>query len=826
MSENLSAYIILKNFIRSLTVFNSNMKILLVDGHSIAHRSFHALLAQNLTAPDGTPTGMLTGFINMFFKAWSIVSPDKIIAMFDAGGKNFRHEIFSDYKATRKPLDDKFKIQLPLLESLLKFIGCPVISEHGVEADDLIASFAEHAKNLGHEIYILSSDKDLLQLLDDNVKMIRPISKGLNNAEIYDTQKFYDEYKFAPELMADYLTLVGDSVDNIKGVEGIGIKTAPEIISEFGSVEDIYKNIDKLAPRIKRKFEITSLEEILKTREIIYLQKNLISDEIFNTCLNFKPDFKKARELALELGLRKFLARVDKLENENFTTQDFDNVSENLHEHEFEFENENTYITNDINLPENIFTDFKSELENDYEHYKNYDVTKIFDLRTAHYLLHPDISSRTFSIMLDKLKARENFAQAVIEEAMKFSHEIKKYNDLESVMNDIDLPLIPVLVKMQHHGIRVDRKALFELSYTLQTRINDVESVIANLTGRNINLQSAKQVSELLFGDLGFEPEGKINKAGYYSTKDTVLKKLASSSEKSEIPKLLLEHRTLTTVQNSFVIPYQKMADKNNILRTVFEPAMTATGRLSSRYPNFQNIPAYGEWADKLKAALLPVEDGNIFISADYSQIELRVLAFLSGEEKLLEAFQKGRDIHTETAAQVFKIEPEFVTQELRRAAKMINYGLLYGMNAYGLADRLTISKDEAKNIMEKYFKAFPKIESYTNNLKATGNHTKTYYGRIRNVNEISANGKADLQRSLINAPIQGTAADIARKAMIACSNECEGLFLQVHDSLICECPKNRENEFKNILKEIMTGINKDIILEVNLKSGNNLAYV
>ncbi len=780
------------------------MKILIVDGHSIAHRAFHAVKV-HLTAPDGTPTAMIMAFMNMLFKVEEELKPDKIIAVFDAGGKNFRHELLPEYKATRKPLADDLKIQLPILQDLLKFAGHYVISRVGVEADDLVASCAVTARKFGHVSAILSSDKDLMQILGNGVLMIRPVQNGISGAEKYTAKTFFDEYNFVPELMPDYLALTGDTSDNVPGVQGIGSVSAKKLVSEFGSIENIFNSLEKITAKATRnKFQNTTLEKVLRTREIIKLKLDLISDEFFNECMDLKPDIQSAIELASKLGLTRVKKYLDPSGQVKLKEPEPDK----------------------INLPEYkiIVDDLKNELVKD----QALDIKNIFDVRTAYYLLHPDSAAKKFADVIENIKANQNPAMMLLKTAAELENQIKKYSGLFDVMNNIDKPLLPVLVKMEEHGVRIDNAKFFNVQSDLQNRLNEIEYSVTRSSGVRINLQSSQQVSWLLFEKLGFIPEAKTKGKTSYATGAGVLEKLAAL-ENGEIPRLILEHRELSKMLNSFVIPFQRAADKNGIIHTTFEASSTGTGRLSSRDPNLQNIPAIGKWADEIKSGLIPVNPENVFVSADYSQIELRVLAFMSGSEKLIEAFKNDRDIHTETASWVFNTAPEFITPDLRRTAKMINFGLLYGMSSFGLAERLNISRGQAKEIIEKYFNALPELKTFMKNIvneaKLHG-YSKTLYGRIRPVNEIPAVGQG-LERALINTPIQGTAADIARQAMLNYSRESEGLFLQVHDSLVCECPKNKAEHTGNLLASVMKDIRAgDIKLDVNVKTGNTLAGV
>ncbi len=784
-----------------------NIKFLIVDGHSLAYRGYHAV-KKNLTAPDGTPTTMIMAFMNMLYKVQDEILPDCIIAVFDAGKKTFRHELLSDYKADRKITPEDLRIQIPILQELLSLSGHKVIMREGIEADDLAASIAKLAKTQGHNAIILSSDKDLLQLLGNGVEMLRPNTHGISDAAFYNTENFQKEYGFMPSSMSDYLAILGDKVDNIEGIEGLGEKRAKKLLAEFPTLEDIFASLDKISSKqIKTKLEVSGSERPIWLRDnIIKLKDNIFDDDenFLEECLNFKPDIEKAQELAARLGLKRVLKRLG---SDVEIEREFVNDERNF----------------EIKIPEcDIFTrDYKSELKNSPEKFQP--EKSVWDLKTAYYLLHPDETGKNF----------EKFSETVTDEnfmntAGKLEDEILSYEGLHNVMTEIDLPLIPVLNQMEDHGVRIDFEKFSVVQNELQEKIFAIENEIFNETGATINVNSPQQVSWLLFERLKFEPEGMTKGKKSFSTDANVLEKL-SKLPNGKIPALILEHRELSKMLTGFVIPLQKAAVKDGTIHTTFEPAFTGTGRLSSRDPNLQNIPAFGQWAEKIKSGLIPVNPENIFISADYSQIELRVLAYMSCEEKLIEAFQNNRDIHTETAAWVFDTSPEFVTPELRRAAKMINFGLLYGMSSFGLAERLNVSRNEAKEIMKKYFDALPGIEKFlehtVNTAKANG-YSRTLAGRIRRVNEIPAKGPA-LDRALINSPIQGTAADIARTAMINFSHEVKGkLFLQVHDSLVCECSKNDAEKISEILSEIMKSSGGALNLGVQVKIGSALSSV
>ena len=783
---------------------------LIVDGHSLAHRGFHAINA-NLTAPDGTPTSTIVGFMNMLYRVQDELLPDFTVAVFDAKGKTFRHKIYAEYKEGRPPLSDDLRIQLPILQELLSLCGIRVVTREGVEADDTAASIAKLARNEGYEVVILSSDKDLFQIIGDGVRIMRPVKGGVSGAEIYDEKSFVKEYGFHPASMPDYLAIMGDSSDNIKGVQGIGDKGAKKLLSQFPTIEVIYSSLKALPKTQRDKLSAAGEESVIWTRDNLTLLRDDIFDgdsDFINDCVNCRLDFDGAEKLALRLGLSRVLKRIGSTKTP--LPREFFPKGES--------------VTPQCEI---MTFDYKTELRDSPEKFTH--SPKIWDLKTAYYLLHPDEAARNFPALVEAAKNSGNPSESLRIAAGNIEAEIESYDGLFTVMNDIDLPIIPVLNRMEDHGIRIDTEIFSSVQAELSQRIAEIEQRLANITGVRININSSSQVSWLLFEKLKFEPSGKTKGKTSYSTEAGVLEKLAKSPN-SEPPSLILEHRELSKMLTSFVIPFQKAADKDGIIHTTFDPAMTGTGRLSSRDPNIQNIPAFGEWAVKIKSGMIPVNPENVFVSADYSQVELRVLAYMSKEERLIDAFTHGRDIHSETASWVFSVMPELVTPEMRRAAKMINFGLLYGMSSFGLAERLNISRKEADGIMTRYFDALPNIQSFIDSLindaKERG-YSRTLAGRIRPVKEIPAKSTA-LDRALINMPIQGTAADIARKAVTAfdASGTAE-LFLQVHDSLVCECPANHADEVAETLREIMVKAGGEVsLLSAESKTGKNLANV
>ena len=789
--------------------------ILIIDGHALAHRGYNAMRDRALNAPDGTPTDMVYVFMNMLYKVQKEYAPDCTAVAFDAGGKTFRHELLPDYKAGRGSLDDSFKIQLPILQDLLKFHGHKILARQGVEADDIIASFSKKAQADGHKVLILTADKDFFQLLDENINVLRINKPGLKEAKLYNSQEFFNEFNFKPEYFIDYLAIIGDTADNIPGVKGVGEKGALKVLSQFPTLEKIFENIESLDTRTKNKFLEAGLEKSVWTRDnLIKFRYDVFDNEdknISDECLNFKPDYENALKLAERLALTRVINHIKKISGTE--------TPDEIKEAKPEIKSENKKFEPVAPVCDLMTLDYKAELKADHENFNGN--KKIWDLKTAYYMLHPDTAEKFFKTLPNEIK--------IDDMAAELNGEILSHENLHGLMTKVDLPLIPVLNKMEDRGVRLDREKFLSVQNELENKILSLEAEISQKSGAEINLKSPKQVSWLLFERLGFTPETKTKSKESFSTDAAVLEKLAKLPE-GEIPKLILEHRELTKMLSGFVIPLQDAADSDGIIHTTFLPTSTGTGRLSSKDPNLQNIPAYGNWAEKIKSGLIPVTNGNVFVSADYSQIELRVLAYMSGEEKLIEAFKNGRDIHTETASWVFDTAPDLVSPELRRAAKMINFGLIYGMSSFGLAERLDIPRGEASKIIKKYFEALPNIQEYLDNsveLAKQRGFSKTLFGRIRPVNEIPARGTG-LDRALINSPIQGTAADIARRAMVGFEKNCPGkLFLQVHDSLVCECPKDEVFETAMILSSVMKLSGGEIShLEVQIKTGKALNEV
>ncbi len=836
-------------------------KLLLVDGHGLAFRAFYAI--RELNAPDGTPTNAIVGFFNMLQKIKDEWEPDLYGIIFDAPGPTFRHEAYEDYKAGRKPTPPEFKTQLPLILELLDVMGAPVVVRDGVEADDVIASSACAAAEQGMDTLVLSSDKDVLQILDREIEVLRPV-RGISSFVKMDGGSFTEEYGFPPSSMPDYLALLGDTVDNVPGVPGVGDKTARKLLGKYVTLEGIYDNLAELKGAMKTRLE-GNREQAFKSRELTRLLCD--TEEDLSVYEPRPADTERFLKLCRRLGLKslasRFLQERDGPGAERESAPggaSFEGIvllpviegrypmhlsASELFLREGEGEirrvaaeerGELFARLSEAGAPV-LMPDFKEAAACFGPGFVPLELAR--DFKTAHYLLHPDATHHAPETVMEGYAdlPPEGRAGLLAGEYGAMSERMKGYPGLEELMLGLDMPLIPVLVEMERYGIRCSSDALFSLDSDLSGRLSGIEEDIASKAGERINLNSPKQVAWLLFEKLGLPP-GKKTKTGY-STDISVLEGLSSLGPPfDEVPNLLMEHRELSKMLSGFVQPLAKAAEfGKGVIHGIFEPAVTGTGRLSSREPNLQNLPTFGHWAVRVKESLMPHEEGRMFIAADYSQIELRILAHLSGDKRLLDAFASGRDIHTETASWVFSTEPGLVTPELRRVAKMINFGLLYGMSTFGLASRLSIGRQEAASIIGRYFGALPGVKDYLeagyNEAKERG-YTKTIAGRVRPLDEVatSPRDRDALRRVAVNTPIQGSAADIARRAMIDFSRRYSSdrsvrLMLQVHDSLVCECPVEKAVEVEAELVRIMEGAaTLSVPLKAEAKMGKNLSEV
>lgn len=853
--------------------------MLLIDGHGLAFRGFYAL-PDTLYAPDGTPTNAILGFTNMLVKCLDEWQPDGVGLFFDPKGPTRRNEMFEKYKDGRKPTPEGFKAQLPLIIEISRSMGIPVFIKEGVEADDCIYSTAEKAAKDGWAVKILSADKDLFQVIREDVEIIRP-TKGISEFTTYDEAHFKNTYGFAPALMADYLALVGDSVDNIPGVAGIGEKTAKELIAKCGGLERIYEQLDELSAGKRNKLE-EGRERAFMSRDLIVPQlvEPVPTDSMYIT----EPDKKILRPLLERLALKKLAGRFgyaykapDKT-SDKALLQPAAAEGEALHIPETAIRNcafDDLLRYRELALirdksDERLFLAAKDGAVCAFD-FSNKDAAEkwsewckegalvlyglrgllvkfdlalpktadIHDVEVLHYLLHPDRGGEAIKKTIGCALPEDETQGAVLFYLRdKFLEQVKELG-LTGLMEDIDMPLCYTLAGLQRSGICVDGGSLAALEAELEEEIARTEKSISDMAGETINLNSSKQVGYLLFEKLSLPPIKKT-KTGY-STDVSVLEELAKLPEPlCDIPGKILEFREQSKILSGFVQPFLKLAQgADGRVHSTFDHLSTGTGRLASRDPNVQNLPVFGLYASKFRDCFVPSAQGKVFVAADYSQIELRVLAHLSGEKKLIEAFMSGADIHSETASWVFDLPADEITPEQRRFAKVVNFGLLYGMGAFGLAQRLGISRMQASAMVEKYFSVFPGIRAYLSGsvgeAKKAG-FTRSLFGRIRPLKEVATTegrGNSPLDRVALNTPIQSAASDIAKIALIRFSNAAEKEFktaqvvLQIHDSIVCECDREEADTVERRLVEVMESVNVLCVpVKVETKRGASLSAV
>ena len=844
--------------------------LLLIDGHGLAFRGFYAL-PQELAAEDGTPTNAVLGFFNMMLKVLDEWPAEGLGIFFDPKGPTRRHELFEHYKETRRPTPENFRVQMPLIIELCRAMGFPVFSREGVEADDFIVSTAKASAASGWDVKILSADKDLFQAINESISVVRP-SKGVTDFHLYDEASFRAKYGFEPPLMADYLALVGDTADNIPGVAGIGEKTALELVGKYGTLEKIYENIDD-APKARRAKLEAGREAAFESRALVVPQPTEPARD--EELIPKDPEMEELGALCARLGLKKIYARFAQgaeLKTERSVTLADTGGEETELEQLLEKEElslsplaEGDWTRLAAAGADGKFAVFDSQSERERTMFGEWaargrlllcgfremlselpdfplpDRARIYDVENAHYLLHPDRGAagmeKTFGepVKPGPLLARRLFAYRDV-----LAPQLEKYG-LTKVMEDIDMPLAPVLAKMREAGLHVDLPALESIEEKLAESIEKCEADIRAYAGVGINLASPKQVGELLFGKLMLPPIKTTKGGGSYSTNISVLEELAKLPEPlCDVPKMLINHREESKVLHSFVRPFIKYASVGKrLVHSTFDHLATGTGRLASRDPNVQNMPVFGEWADGFRSCFTPrVEDG-VFVAADYSQIELRVLAELTGEEKLIRAFQEGSDVHLETASWVFGLPASEITPEQRRLAKVVNFGLLYGMSAFGLADRLGVPRPAAQKIVDRYFSVLPRVKSYITDSAAEAKergYTRSIFGRIRPLSEVSTaegRGVGAINRIAVNTPIQSAASDIAKIALFRFDAALAEKFpearivLQVHDSIVCECRKCDADAVLDLLVKTMESVEAlSVPLKAEPKRGASLKEI
>ena len=845
-------------------------KVILVDGNNLMFRSYYATLYSGsmMTNSEGFPTNALYGFVNMMNKIISEENPEYIMVAFDIG-KTFRHEKYDYYKGKRDETPEDLKKQFPVAKKILNAMGIKYFELAGYEADDIIGTFAKKVDEEAEFVAtIVSSDKDLLQLISEDVDV-----KLLKQKDYIrmDREVFMNTYGLEPIKMIDLKSLMGDQSDNIPGVKGIGEKTAIKLLQTYSSLDGVYQNIENIKGATKQKlitdkdnaymsYDIatiyrevpidTNLDNIKYQNELTDELINIYNDLDFHSLLR-KTTNKTTSDDKIKYNLIKDLNNID-INSDVAINIDLDNYHQaNIIGVSIYNDNLAIYIKKE----DLVNTDFLNKISiYTYNYKKLYSVltrnnlyTPIctFDTLLAAYLLNYSVKD-DIAYLAEKLDypikvsdkkeklTEEEFIERSLKKAKFIYNTVSPLKDKLIENNQIDLltniemPLSIVLAKMELTGIRIDKKQLEDMKEDIKIKIELISKDIYNYAGHEFNISSPKQLGEVLFDELKL-PYAKKNKTGYV-TDANVLGKLIEYP----IIKQILEYRLLNKLYTTYIEGILNATQPDGKIHTIYTQALTRTGRLSSIEPNLQNIPIRNEFGRLIRKAFIPEENSQI-MSSDYSQIELRIFAHLSNTKELIEAFNNKMDIHTKTAMDIFKVPDYAVTKNMRRQAKAVNFGILYGISPYGLAEDIGISPKEAKDFIDTYFKTYPGIKDYMNKEieEAHKNgYVKTIMNRTRNIEELSSSNY--MQRSMgermaLNTPIQGSSADILKKAMIEIDEKFKEknikstMLLQVHDELIFNVLNEEKEKVKNIVKETMEHtIKLNVPLEVDIEFGNN----
>ena len=874
-------------------------KLVLIDGHSILNRAFYGV--PDLTNAEGLHTNAVYGFLNILFKILEEEKAQYLIVAFDVSAPTFRHEMFKEYKGTRKPMPEELRQQVPVMKEVLKAMGIVILEKAGLEADDILGTVAKNAEKEGLEVSLVSGDRDLLQIATDHIRIRIPKTKG-NRTEIEDyyAKDVVEAYQVTPEQFIELKALMGDTADNIPGVPKVGPKTATELMTTYGSLDNIYAHLDEIT---KKSIHNTLAEN----RELAELSKKLATIKI-DAAIEYSMEearlgniyTREAFDYFTRLSFKNMLSRFGKEVTENDSSKEFAYVEEfseveavfaellqaqtcayqfideegrllgmalSYGEKKHVFLPVNGFVTKDylVSQMETARKQYKEQgkemasfdAKTGYRYFTSDDVSMIFDVKLAAYLINPlkseytvaDVANEYLQLMLPDKK--QLFAKKSLSEAMDLQRdeflsyacfmsytcyqsygklkEALKRNGMLKLFYEMEMPLTFVLYDMEKAGIIAKADALKEYGDRLSTRIVELEESICEQAGERFNINSPKQLGVILFEKMGIKG-GKKTKTGY-STAADVLEKL-----KPDYPIVadILEYRTLTKLKSTYADGLADYIEEDGRIHSNFNQMITATGRISSTEPNLQNIPMRMELGRLIRKVFVPAE-GFVFMDADYSQIELRILAHMADDKELIADYRSGKDIHRITASRVFHTPMEEVTDLQRRNAKAVNFGVVYGISSFGLSQDLSISRKEAAQYIEKYFETYQGIKVFLDktvqDAKEKG-YTETLFGRRRPIPELSSSNFMQRQfgeRAAMNAPIQGTAADIMKIAMINVWRALREqklrsrLIIQVHDELLIETAVEETEQVRKILTdEMKNAVKLSVALEIDLHTGKD----
>ncbi|MGM0549632.1 MAG: DNA polymerase I [Bacteroidota bacterium] len=910
-------------------------KLFLLDAYALIYRSYYAFIKNPRYNSKGLNTSAIYGFLNTLMEVLTKEDPNYIAVVFDPSTPTFRHEKYEAYKANREAMPEDIRNAIPYIKQLIDGFNIKQLHVDGYEADDVIGTLAKKAAKEDFETYMMTPDKDYMQLIDDNIFMYKPKRSG-NSAEVIDKTKACEKYDLdKPEQFIDILALWGDSSDNIPGAPGIGEKTATKLIRQYGSVDGIYEHINELKGKQKENL-IEYKDQVYLSRELVTICLDVPIDLQLNTLERDDPNEQVLTPLLEELEFRTIVQRLFQKElmgtesplqgslfgDEQVESQSAKSIDAIEHDYRlvnsdkeiaaliddlqkqpaFCFDTETTSLNphtcelvgiafsykatkgwyvpfpKDQKATKKLLDKFNPVLSNEQiekvgqnlkfdimvlTHYGIQVKGPLFDTMIAHYLLQPELQhnmdylAETYlhykpesieeligkkgknqlsmrNIPEDRVKEYACEDADITWQLMKlFREQLKKANLLD-LAETLEFPLIYVLANMEVNGVKLSTDSLSEYTKDLQQELDKTEKEIHDLAGETFNVGSPKQLGEILFDKLKLDSKAKKTKSKQYSTSEETLQKI---SDKHPIIEKVLEFRSIKKLLNTYVEALPKLInEETGKLHTSFNQAVTSTGRLSSNNPNLQNIPIREERGKAIRRAFVPSDNEHILVAADYSQIELRLMAHMSQDDHMVEAFKQNEDIHAATAAKIFHVEnPKNVTSEQRRKAKTANFGIIYGISAFGLSQRLNIPRKEAKEIIDEYFEGFPKVKEYMDRSIKEGRDkgfVQTMLKRKRYLKDInSRNGvvRGLAERNAINAPIQGSAADIIKLAMIDIFKALEDqswktrMILQVHDELIFDTPKEEVEALKKMVREKMENAVKiSVPLTVDIGEGDN----
>lgn len=820
------------------------MDFVLIDGNSLINRAFYA--TPPLSAPNGTPTNAVYAFVNMMLKIEEDLKPKYILVAFDRREPTFRHGMYTEYKAGRKPMPDELCVQIPLLKRVLDAMGVCHYEKAGFEADDIIGTLA---KKYDYSTAIYTGDKDSFQLVDKNTSVYFT-KRGTTDIDIYTQQNFKEKMGIEPIQIIDLKACMGDSSDNIIGIPGVGEKTAKDLITTYGSIENLYENTDKLKGKLQ--------EKVITGRDSAYLSKTLatintqMDIELTEEDFKFRPLGEEAKKIFIELGFNNILkkAKFEEVKpTKNLeeiikitTKEEFKNALFSCDRVSFVLDGDLYFSDGGVEyrvvIPQNfldqgldeeevkqvvaefasldkeiILVDKKAEQKSGLFKGVNYSC-KIEDISLIKYLV--DFSGKILSVkdLIAEYGQDEQFPATSIFEIFNLLKEKLQEEQMQELYYQMELPLSEVLYQMEKDGFKIDTEYLEKLSEQYSEKIEEISEQIYSYLGK-INLNSPHQLSEALFDKLGLKGGKKLKRGGYSTTADV----LAKLVDQHPVINIILEYRKVQKLKSTYIDGMKTFAGRDGMVHTTFNQALTATGRLSSSEPNLQNIPIRSEEGKEIRKMFVSRFDKGFIVSSDYSQIELRLLAEFSGCETLISAFEKGEDIHAITASQVFGVPLSEVTSQMRREAKAVNFGIIYGISGFGLSEQLGISQKAGREYIDRYFATYPEVKAYMEQnvqMARDKGFVTTKMGRrraIREINSVDHNLRSFGERVAMNMPLQGSSADIIKLAMIKVASRLKRenlktkLILQIHDELVLDAPSEEREIAEKLLKEEMESI-------------------